>query len=530
MYIAKIPNRSSPPAYLLRESCRQGKKVSSHTIANVTDWTPMRRKAVGRALKGEFDGLSGEVVSGRVFGTLYVLKAIAERGGIVKAVGRGREGKLTLFMTLARVVHQGSRLSAVRWARNHAVREVVGVGGFDEDELYGALDWACGKQEEIEDRLYRRYVREAGGVPALVLYDVTSAYLEGEQNELGDWGHPRDMKRGKKQIVIGLLTGPDGEPLGVKVYPGNRSDPTTVADQVRVVKERYGIEEVVFVGDRGMVKAKGKEALREAGLRYITAITDPQIRKLLKSEVIQLEMFDEELQEAEAEGKRYVVCRNEATRRKEMRRREDKLKRLGEIVAKRNEYVGNRRRAKVETGVRGIERWVARHKVGGFVEVKMEGREVKVEIDEAGKEADGALDGCYVLETDVAREVMGAKDVRDRYMDLQEVERDFRTLKTTLLEVRPIFVRKEERTRAHVFIAMLALKVVREMRRCLVREYGTTDDDKLAVTVEDALSALGRLCLETCEMEDGSAYTRLPRPDAEQMRILKALGTPLPRM
>lgn len=483
-----------------------------------------------RALKGEYDGLSGEVVSGPVFGTLFALKAMAERVGIVKAVGHSREGMLTVFLTLARVAHQGSRLSAVRWARHHAVREVVGVGGFSENDLYEAMDWACEKQEEIEGRLYRRYVREMGRVPALVLYDVTSAYLEGEQNELGAWGHPRDMKRGKKQIVIGLLTGPDGEPLGVKVYPGNRSDPTTVGEQVKVVKERYGIEDVVFVGDRGMVKAKGKEALREAGLRYITAITDPQIRKLLKSGVLQLEMFDEELQEAEAEGKRYVVCRNEATRRKEMWRREDKLKRLGEIVGKRNEYMARRPRAKVETGVRGIEKWVVRHKLGGFVEVKVEGREMRVEIDEEGKEADGVLDGCYVLETDVGREVMGAKEVRDRYMDLEQVERDFRTLKTTLLEVRPIFVRKADRTRAHVFIAMLALKVVREMRRCVVKEYGTTDDDKMAVTVDDALSAVGRLCLETCEMEDGSVYTRLPRPDAEQTRILKALGTPLPQM
>ena len=263
MYIASVPNRNSPPAILLRESFRDHGKVKTRTLANLTSWAPTRIEALRQVLRGDFDQLPpGEPLLGPIFGLLFVLKQIADQLGLTAAMGHSRLGKLALFLILARVAHQGSRLSASRWAQDHAVSEVVGLASFDEDDLYAALDDLCARQEKIERALYHQYQRRSGKQPPrLFLYDVTSSYLEGERNELGAFGYNRDGKKGKLQIVIGLLTDAAGEPLAVRVFEGNRSDPTTVAEQIKIVKEQFQVEELVFVGDRGMVKSKGKQAL-----------------------------------------------------------------------------------------------------------------------------------------------------------------------------------------------------------------------------------------------------------------------------
>jgi transposase len=411
----------------------------------------------------------------------------------------------------------------VRWAADHAVAEVLGLSSFDEDDLYEALDWLATQQETIEKNLYRAYVQRTGQPPVLVLYDVTSSYFEGEKNELAAYGYNRDGKKGKKQIVIGLLTAPDGEPLAVTVFTGNTTDPTTVAAQIEIVKTRFKIAEVVFVGDRGMVKAKGKTALTDQGLRYITALTDPQIRKLLKKDVIQLNLFDETAQEVEVGTRRLILRRNEAVRHKEATRRHDKVAKLHRLVAKRNAFVHEAKRATPEAGLRQLTTWAKTHKLTAFLTLGLHDTQLTVEIDEA-KQADAALlDGCYVLETDVARDLMDATTVDARYRDLQQVERDFRTMKTGLLETRPIFVRKASRTRGHVFAAMLALKVARECARGLKAAFGTTEHSAQALTLEDALHALSRLCFQRHEMA-GQAVLQLSRPDQRQTAIFTALG------
>ena len=262
MFIAHIPNRNSKPTILLRESYREGGKVKTRTLANLTKWPPERLAAMDRLCKGEFDGWAGEdMVSGEIFGVLFALKFLADQVGITRVLGAAPESKLNLFLILARIAHGGSRLSAVRWAGQHAVGDVLGLGEFDEDDLYAALDWLAGQQERIERELYQAHVARHGKPPALVLYDVTSSYFEGESNELAEYGYNRDGKKGKLQIVIGLLTAEDGDPLAVRVFEGNTADPSTVADQIKVLKEQFGIAEVVMVGDRGMIKAKGREAL-----------------------------------------------------------------------------------------------------------------------------------------------------------------------------------------------------------------------------------------------------------------------------
>ena len=526
MFVATIPNRKSPPTLLLRESYREKGQVKTRTIANITHWDPARIEAVRRALRGDFDGILEDrsSTSGPIFGVLFVLKAIADRLGLTRALRKRHFASLALFLILARVAHRGSRLSAVRWAQNHAVTEILGLRSFDENDLYATLDWLCREQERIEDTLFRDYVKKQGAPPALVLYDVTSSYLEGTCNELAAFGYDRDHKYGKMQIVIGLLTGPDGEPLSVKVYEGQTSDVDTVHDPLETIKNRFGIEEVVFVGDRGMVKTKGKLSIRECGFKYITALTDPQIRKLLKSDVLQLSLFDETIHEVQHGSVRYVLRRNDSVRSKEQRRREDKLRKLTGLILKRNEFVRGSKRSKPEAGLRSLTGWVQRHKSGSFVSLSLKEREIVCTIDEAAKTDAALLDGCYVIETDVSKTLMEAQAVHDRYKDLQQVERDFRTLKTAFLEVRPIYLRNAARTKAHVFVAMLALKIVRELRQLLVKEFGTTEQDKMALTLEDVLTHLGRLCLQIYPIREGSSITRIPAPDNTQTKILKAIG------
>ena len=528
MFVARIPNRKSPPTILLRESYREGGKVRTRTIANLTRWAPERIAAMERLVKGEFDGWSGEMTSGEIFGVLFALRQLADQVGITRVLGTAPESKLNLFLILARIAHGGSRLSAVRWAQQHAVEDVLGLGAFDEEDLYAALDWLASQQERIEQALYQAYVKRCGQPPVLVLYDVTSSYFEGECNELGQFGYNRDGKKGKQQIVIGLLTAEDGEPLAVRVFEGNTADPSTVSDQIKILKESFGIAEVVMVGDRGMIKAKGKAALSAEGWRYITALTDAQVRTLLKQGVLQPDLFDDHLCEVEHDGKRLIVRRNEAVRIREQRRRADKLKQLQEKIAERNTFVAKSQRASAEKGLAVLQRWVKHHKLGKFVTLTMEERVIVCTVEEDAQQEDALLDGCYILETDVPKALLDAKTVDERYRDLQQVERNFRTVKTSFLEIRPIFLRKAERTKAHVFVAMLALKITRQFEADLRKVFGTTGENADAITPDDALVALGRLTYLYSTDRNGDRHVYLPRPDEHQNKILKALGLTFP--
>lgn len=356
---------------------------------------------------------------------------------------------------------------------------------------------------------------------------MTSSYLEGEQHALAAFGYSRDQKPGKAQIVIGLLTTAEGAPLAVPVYEGNTSDPVTVSEQVHTLRTRLGITEVVFVGDRGMGKAKGKRALSTAGFRYITALTTPQVRRLLQAQGLRAEWFTAHSHAVVHGSVRLMLRCSPARRQHEARRRADKLAKLQALSTARNAFVETAKRAQPATGLRTLPAWVKRHKLEACVHVSLHEGRLIATLDPAAQAATALLDGCYVLETDVPQSALDAQAVHDRYRDLHEVEQDFRTMKTGLLEVRPIFVRKASRTRAHVFVTMLAVKVVREMRRGLVAAFGTTDDDKRAVTVEEALLALARLCLLTSHVQ-GTAVTRLPAPDEQQAAIRNALKPPLP--
>ena len=523
MYIELIPNRNSPPAVLLRESFREDGKVKKRTLANLSKLPSHVVDGIKLALTGSAVPASNQAPApecGPIYGSLFVLNKIADALQFGKVFGPSREGQLTKLLVLARIAHHGSRLSTVRWAKDHAVQEVLGMGTFDEDDLYEALDWAAKNQDRIENRLFKLYVKKSGQPPTLILYDVTSSYFEGECNELAAYGYNRDGKKGKKQIVIGLLAAQDGEPLSVQVFKGNTSDPQTVSDQIEKLAKRFGVKEIIFVGDRGMVKAKAKDLLKVDGFKYITAITDPQIRSLIKGKVIQPTLFDKTVVEVESMGKRYIMRRDELTFRKEQHRRRDKIERLETKVQEVNLKLETSNRVSLESNLNQLQSWVKKYKIAKFVRLEAKDNSIAYTIDQDAKAEDELLDGCYVIETNVNSLTLDTQQAHDHYKDLQKVERDFRTMKTSLLEVRPIFLRNKGRTMGHVFISMLALKITRQMEHLLHASLGTTE--KGGETIESTLSALSRICLLKYTVAN-QELTVLPKTDERQTKILEAL-------
>jgi len=507
-----------------RKGEKRQTKVVHRTLANLSKLPESLVSMIERFCRAQRTGepldafvSQDEPVIGTAYGPLAALLMLARQLGIEKALGSDRQAMLALFLVLARVAHRGSRLSSVRWAATQAVREVFGLSDFDEDDLYEALDWLAARQERIEQELAPQ---AEGG--AVFLYDVTSSYLEGQHNELVAPGYNRDGKRYKKQIVAGLLTDVYGDPVAVQVYQGNTSDPDTVGDQVDKLAQRFGAKEVVLVGDRGMIKAKGRELLAEQGFRYVTSMTDPEIRKALASGLLQLDLFDEEVAEVVAGDRRYILRRNSAMTARTRTRRADQLARVHGKVDARNEQVVASRRADPEVSLRAANKWLTTYKLHKYVSAELEDRAVRLVVDGQARAELESLDGCYVVTTDVPVEHASAQEIWDRYGDLQKVERDFRTMKTSGLELRPIFLRKANRTRAHAFVTMLALKLTRELERRVA---------PLGLTWKDALDRL--LAVRLVTLADPTlGLWRLPtRWALEQREVLDVLPSlPPPRL
>src|SRR5487761_2640564 len=360
MYISRAswpsPNGKIYTSIYLRQSYRDGPRVRKRNIANLTHCDRQEIAAIELALrfKGDLTVLGSldpvQLSQGLSVGAVWTVYEVARRLGMVQALGADFSGQLALWQVVARVLEQGSRLSAVRLASVHAACDVLGIRrGFDENDLYANLGWLSQQQETIEDRLF---ARRQGQKPELFLYDVTSSYLEGEANALGAYGYNRDGKKGKKQIVIGLLCDQHGEPLSTEVFRGNTQDPATFASQVKKARERFGCERVTFVGDRGMIKSGQIQDLAKAGFHYITAITKPQIQTLVKAGGLQMDLFDAELCEVSDEGVRYVLRRNPLRADELSSSRSDKKASVERLRETLNLYLTAHPRAKPSTAER----------------------------------------------------------------------------------------------------------------------------------------------------------------------------------
>lgn len=452
-------------SHLLRRSYREGNRVRSQTVGNLTALPPAAIEAVRAILRGEQVGpldqafeIKRSVPHGDALAVLGQLRQLGLDQLLAPRPRRERE--LSVAMIASRMLEPCSKLAMVRGFDHSTLAATLGVEDADEDELYQAMDWLLERQPVVEAALAKRHLREGG----LVLYDLTSVYLEGTQCELAKRGYSRDGKRWLPQIEFGLITDREGRPVAVDVFEGNLADPSTVATAVDKLKHRFGSADVVLVGDRGMLTSARIGALKQAGgIGWISALRSNQIEALVNSGDLQLGMFDErnlaEISSPKFPGERLVVCKNPAVAQERARKREALLlateRDLDKVVASVAE---GRLSGKDKIGLR-VGKVIGRYKMGKHFQLEIAAHHFSYRRDAEGIAAEGALDGIYVIRSSVAKSKLSGEEMVRSYKLLAGVEQAFRTLKSIDLQVRPVHHRLADRVRAHIFLCMLAYYV-----------------------------------------------------------------------
>jgi Transposase DDE domain len=502
MHIQVIPNRGSPPAILLRESYREGGKVKKRTLLNLTHWPPELLEGFKALLKG------GTVIPAPASPEVFTIRRALPHGHVAAVLGSLRQigldrilgpagnrcRDLVIAMVAARLVAPTSKLATAKAlspeAAASSLGEVLGLGEVDEDELYTALDWLGERQAAVEAALARRHLH--GGT--LVLYDVSSSYVEGRCCELARLGYNRDRKRGKLQIVYGLLCAPDGCPVAVEVFAGDTADPMTLSAQVAKLKERFGLAHVVLVGDRGLITQARIEAdLAPAGLDWITALRAPAIRGLVEGGALQLSLFDERdmaaITSPDYPGERLIVCRNPDLARERARKREDLLRATERDLDGVGKAVARERRPLRGQAAIGLAAGAVlnRHKVAKHFDLTITDEAFRFARNTGAIAAEAALDGFYVVRTNLPAATLDDAGTVRAYKSLAHVERAFRSLKGVDLRIRPLFHWLTPRVRAHVFLCLLAYHVEWHMRRKLAPMLYEDDDRAGAEALRDSI-------------------------------------------
>ena len=497
MHIDGVPNRTSRPTYLLRESYREGKKVRKRTLANLSALTDEQIESIRAVLSGQsvrpVEAL-WQTVRSRPHGAVQAVRVAMQRLGFESLIAArpGPERDAVCAMVAARILSPHTKLATTRWWHTTTLPEEFGVGGLDEDDLYAAMDWLLERQNGIQKKLAARHLCEGG----LALYDLSSSYFEGRCCPLAKIGYSRDGKRNTLQVNYGLLTNRAGCPVAISVYEGNTSDAKTLPDQVKRLREEFGLERLVLVGDRGMISHKAIDSLRSLeGLDWITALKSVQIRALVNSGTLQLGLFDErnllEFAHPDYPNERLMACRNVDLGRLRAHKREALL------VATEKEL--QRIRTRVEDGALSGEdkigvrvgKVVNKYKVAKLFALSIKDQRFEFQRLEAQIAAEAALDGIYIIRTSVPKKQMDSAEAVRSYKALAEVERAFRSMKTIDLHVRPIHHRLETRVRAHIFLCMLAYYVEWHLREAW-RELMFADEDLQRKTRRDPVAAAQR--------------------------------------
>ena len=497
MHIDVVPNRGSRPAYLLRESLREGNRVRKRTLANLSALSDEQIFAIRAILRGESLSPASELfeaIASRPHGHVGALRVAMQRLGVASLIGTrpSRERDLVCAMVAARVLAPHTKLATTRWWHSSTLAEEFEVTQADEDELYAAMDWLIERQGRIEKKLAARHLK-AGG---LVLYDLSSSYFEGICCPLAKIGYNRDGKKGKLQVNYGLLTDPRGCPVAVSVFEGNTVDCETLLPQVARLKHEWGIERFVVVGDRGMISQKGIDELKTLpGVGWITALKSAQIRGLVEAGGLQLGLFDErnlfELTHPDYPGERLVACRNPELAKLRAAKRQALLEATSSELAKVRAMVERKTLSgRDRIGLR-VVRVVNKYKVAKHFELEIEEHRLAFRVREEEVKQEAALDGIYVLRTPLAVAHMDAAHIVRSYKSLAAVERAFRSLKTIDLKVRPIHHRLAERVRAHIFLCMLAYYVEWHMREAW-RALLFADEDQAAKAQRDPVAPAQR--------------------------------------
>ena len=506
MYIETVPNRNSPPAILLREGWREGGKVKKRTLANLSKWPKAKIDTLRRLLKNE--PLVGRdeafhIVRARPHGHVAAVLGTLKRLRLERLIAprRSPERDRAVAMIVARVLRPGSKLATARGlaeaTATDTLAETLGLGRLDEDDLYAAMDWLLDRQARVERALAKRHLTEG----ALVLYDLTSVYLEGRKCPLAKRGHSRDGKRGKLQIEFGLLCDADGRPVAVEVFAGNTADPMTVGAQIEKLRKRFGLSKVVLVGDRGMLtEARIREEVKPAGLDWIGALRGPAIRKLAESGAVQLSLFDErDLVEIRADaypGERLMVCRNPLLAEQRARKRAELLdatEKLLKPIAAATRREQQRLEGEDKIGER-VGKVIGKYKMAKHFEWSIDENGFFGYGRDAGSiAAEAALDGLHVIRTSLPGAELDAQATVRAYKRLSVVERAFRSLKSVDLKVRPVFHRTEKRVRAHVLLRMLAYYVEWDMRKRLAPLLFDDEDPAAAEAARPSVVAPARV-------------------------------------
>jgi transposase len=497
MHVDAVPNRGSRPAYLLRESFREGAKVRKRTLANLSSLPDEQIFAIRAVLRGEQLQPVAELfeaIASRPHGHIQAVRIAMQRLGLESLVAsrRSPQRDLVCAMVAARILAPHTKLATTRWWHTTTLAEEFGVSDCDEDDLYAAMDWLLGRQGTIEKKLAARHLGEG----SLVLYDLSSSYFEGITCPLAKLGYNRDGKKGKLQVNYGLLTDRRGCPVAVSVHEGNTNDPRTLMPQVDKLRKDFGLQSVVLVGDRGMISQKAIDELREREqVAWITALKTGQIRALVEAGQLQLGLFDEknlfELSHPDFPAERLIACRNPELAKLRGHKRQSLLEATEKELAKVKGMVERRRLSGRDAiGVR-IGKVVNKYKVAKHFALDIEDHRFSFHRLEESIAAEAALDGIYVIRTSVANQQMTAADCVRNYKSLAEVERAFRSLKTIDLKIRPIHHHLADRVRSHILLCMLAYYVEWHMREAW-RPLLFADHDQLAKTTRDPVAAATR--------------------------------------
>jgi hypothetical protein len=522
--------------HLLRRTYRDGDRVRHQTLGNLSHLPSETIELVRASLKGQQFVPAGDAFEilrslphGHVVATLGVLR----NTGLEEIIsGTCPERRLVVAMIVARIIHPASKLSTARGLHEETAKSTLGqlldIEGASEDELYAAMDWVGERQARIEAKLAAKHLRDG----CLILYDVSSSYYTGTHCTLAKFGHPRDPAKGFPQIVYGLLCNVDGCPVAVEVFEGNTGDPKTLRSQIQKIRGRFGIERVVFVGDRGMItSARIKEDLRGVGgLDWITALRSPAIAKLCAAGLVQPSIFDDrdlaEISSPDYPGERLVVCRNPFLAEDRARKREALLRateKLLEAVAAATRRKNRRLKGKGKINFR-LGKIINRYKVGKHFKLKVSSRGFTYERDAERIAKEAALDGLYVIRSSVAKEVLGPDETVRAYKDLSKVERAFRCIKTVDLKIRPIHHWLEQRVRSHVFLCMLAYYVEWHMRLALAPILFEEDDRASADAARRSIVAPAERS-ESVRRKEATKRTPDDYPVQSFSDVLKDLGT-----
>jgi hypothetical protein len=571
MYIESVPNRNSPPAVLLRESYREGGKVKKRTLCNLSDWP-----------KAHVEGLRGVLRGGTVIAPgreAFSVTRSLPHGHVAAALGTARRigldallgphgdrcRDLVLAMIAARIVEPGSKLATARGlspeTASSSLAALLDLGAVDENDLYEALDWLGERQPAIEAALSKRHLKNG----TLVLYDLSSSYMEGTHCPLAHRGHSRDGRPGTLQIVYGLLCAPDGCPVAIEVFDGNTGDPATIPAQVAKLKQRFGLDHVVLVGDRGMItEARLAGDVRPAGLDWITALRGPAIKELMKGGALQLSLFDQRdmasITSPDYPGERLIVCRNPDLAAKRAHARRELLAATERDLARvqaaaRRERKPLRGAANIALAAGAV---IEKHKMRKHFDLAVTDADLSFARKTEAIGAEAATDGIYIVRTSLPADALDDEAAVRSYKSLSRVERAFRSLKTVDLHVRPVRHWLAGRVRAHVFLCMLAYYLEWHMRQCLApllfddtdrdaaealrasivaeaqrspaamkkQSTGVTPDGLPVHSFRTLLADLGTLARNTIVTAVAPALplTVLTRPTAVQQRAFELLG------